>query len=42
MELLMEYRDIFTWSYNEMLGLDPRVVVHQLAVKNRARPIKQI
>uniref|UniRef100_A0A6N2MMH1 Retrotransposon gag domain-containing protein n=1 Tax=Salix viminalis TaxID=40686 RepID=A0A6N2MMH1_SALVM len=41
MELLMEYRDIFAWSYDEMPGLDPRVAIHQLAVKHGARPIKQ-
>jgi hypothetical protein len=41
MELLMEYRGIFTWSYDEMPGLDPRVVVHQLAVKHGVRPVKQ-
>ena len=41
MELLMEYRDIFAWSYDEMLGLDPMVVVHQLKVKNMARLVKQ-
>ena len=41
MELLMEYRDIFVWSYNEMSSLDQRVVVYRLAVKNRARAIKQ-
>jgi len=28
MELLMAYRDIFAWSYDEMSGLDSRVVVH--------------
>jgi hypothetical protein len=41
MELLMEYRDIFVWSYNEMSSLDQRVVVYRLAVKNRVRAIKQ-
>jgi hypothetical protein len=41
MELLMEYRDIFAWSYDEMPGLDPKVAVHQLAVKYGARPVKQ-
>ena len=41
MELLMEYRDIFVWFYDEMSGLDPRVIVHQLIVKNRVTPIKQ-
>ncbi|XP_060183015.1 uncharacterized protein LOC132612963 [Lycium barbarum] len=40
-ELLKEYKDVFSWSYKEMLGLDPKVVVHHLAVKNGTRPIKQ-
>ncbi|XP_070022412.1 uncharacterized protein [Nicotiana sylvestris] len=40
-ELLKEFRDVFAWSYKEMLGLDPKVVVHHLAVKNGARPVKQ-
>ena len=33
LDLLEEYRDIFAWSYKEMLGLDPKVAVHHLAVK---------
>ncbi|XP_073120324.1 uncharacterized protein [Henckelia pumila] len=40
-ELLQEFRDIFAWSYKEMPGLDPNVVVHHLAVKKGSRPIKQ-
>ena len=34
MNILKEYRDVFAWSYKEMPGLNPRVAVHQLAVKN--------
>ena len=41
MDLLKEYRDVFAWSYKEMPGLDPKVAVHQLAVKNGARLVKQ-
>ncbi|XP_060194933.1 uncharacterized protein LOC132624123 [Lycium barbarum] len=41
MEILKEYRDVFAWSYKEMPGLDPKVAVHHLAVKNGARPVKQ-
>ena len=41
MNILKEYRDVFAWSYKEMPGLNPRVVVHQLAVKNCSRPVKQ-
>ncbi|GAA0143302.1 hypothetical protein LIER_04020 [Lithospermum erythrorhizon] len=31
----------FAWTYKEMPGLDPRVAVHHLAIKNGARPVKQ-
>ncbi|XP_070048940.1 uncharacterized protein [Nicotiana tomentosiformis] len=40
-ELLKEFKDVFAWSYKEMPGLDPKAVVHHLAVKNGARPVKQ-
>ncbi|XP_070046401.1 uncharacterized protein [Nicotiana tomentosiformis] len=40
-ELLKEFRDVFAWSYKEMLGLDPKLAVHYLAAKNGARPIKR-
>ncbi|XP_060180738.1 uncharacterized protein LOC132610466 [Lycium barbarum] len=40
-ELLMEFKDVFAWSYKEMPGLDPKVAVHRLAVKRGARPVKQ-
>ncbi|XP_070050774.1 uncharacterized protein [Nicotiana tomentosiformis] len=40
-ELLKEFRDVFSWSYKEILGLDPKVVVHHLAMKNGACPVKQ-
>ncbi|XP_049372695.1 uncharacterized protein LOC125837654 [Solanum verrucosum] len=40
-DLLKEYKDVFSWSYKEMSGLDPKVAVHHLAVKSGARPIKQ-
>ncbi|KAA0043176.1 uncharacterized protein E5676_scaffold302G00530 [Cucumis melo var. makuwa] len=38
--LLKAYKDVFAWSYKEMLGLDPKVVVHCLAIKLEHRPIK--
>ena len=40
-ELLMEYKDMFAWTYKEMPGLDPIVAVHQLAIKQGVLPIKQ-
>ena len=41
LDLLKEYRDVFAQTYKEMSGLDPKVVVHHLAVKKGVRPIKQ-
>ena len=39
--LLKAYKDVFTWSYKEMLGIDPKVVVHHLAIKAKHQPVKQ-
>ena len=40
-ELLMEYKDVFAWTYKERPGLDLTIAVHQLAIKQGVRPIKQ-
>ena len=32
-KLLLDYKDVFTWSYKEISGLDPKFAVHQLMVK---------
>ena len=39
--ILMEYKVVFAWSYKEMTGLDPKVVVHHLSVRHGIHPIKQ-
>ena len=39
--LLKEYTDVFAWTYNEMLGLDPGLVVHALNVDPGVKPIIQ-
>ncbi|KAL0298430.1 UNVERIFIED_CONTAM: hypothetical protein Sradi_6502800 [Sesamum radiatum] len=36
-----EFKDVFAWSYKEIPGLDPKVVVHHLLVKKGAGPVKQ-
>ena len=40
-QLLQEYKDVFVWGYEDMLGLDPNVVVHKLVVSEGVKPIKQ-
>jgi len=38
--LLKEYIDVFAWSYEDMPGLDPQVVMHRLNIKPDAKPVK--
>lgn len=38
--LVTSYRDIFTWSYKEMLRLDPKVVVYHLTIKEGYQLVK--
>jgi len=40
-ELLCENVGHFAWSYQDMPGLDPKLVVHHLAVDLGAKPVKQ-
>ena len=37
-----KFRDIFTWEYSEMLGLDPGLVVHTLNVEPGAKLVAQL
>lgn len=35
------YEDIFTWSHNDMPGIDLMIAYHKLTIKKDARPVKQ-
>ena len=37
--LFKEFRDVFTWSYEEMPGIDPRIVEHEIRTYLDAKPI---
>ena len=39
--LLRSYLDVFAWSYEDMLSLDPSIVHHCLPLLPHARPVKQ-
>jgi hypothetical protein len=39
--LFQEYRDIFSWSYTEMHGLDPSVVKHRINTWEYVTPVHQ-
>ena len=36
-----EYVEIFAWSYEDMPGLDPDIVVHRLPTREDCPPVKQ-
>jgi hypothetical protein len=38
--LFQEFHDIFTWSYEEMLGIDPNIVVHEIKTYPGTKPIQ--
>ena len=40
-DLLRSYLDVFSWSYEDMSGLDPTIVQHHLPILPHARPVKQ-
>jgi hypothetical protein len=39
--LFQEYRDIFSWSYTEMPGLDPSIVKHRIDTWPDITPVRQ-
>jgi hypothetical protein len=39
--LFQEYRDIFSWSYTEMPGLDPSIVEHRIDTWPDITPVRQ-
>ncbi|KAH0707716.1 hypothetical protein KY285_010750 [Solanum tuberosum] len=40
-KLLVEFKDVFAWSYREMPGLSPKIAIHHLGIKKGTRSIKQ-
>ena len=41
MDFLKENMDIFAWSHEDMLGIDPSVIVHRLNVDPTHKPVIQ-
>ena len=39
-QLLRSYLDVFAWSYEDMLGLDPSIVQHHLPLLSHVRSVK--
>ena len=41
MATLQEFKDYFSWNYDEMLGLDRSLVEHHLPIKSEFYPFQQ-
>ena len=39
--LLKEFKEIFAWSYQDMLGLDTEIVLHKIPIKFECLPMQQ-
>ena len=39
--LFKKFCDIFSWSHEEMLGIDPSIVVHEIKTYPMVKPIRQ-
>jgi hypothetical protein len=39
--MFKEFHDIFSWSYKEMPGIDPAIVIHEIKTYLGAKPVRQ-
>eukprot|EP00253_Pinus_taeda_P003385 PITA_03385 len=39
--LFQEFRDVFAWSYEEIPGINPAIVVHEIKTYSDAKPVQQ-
>jgi hypothetical protein len=40
-DLFKEFRDVFSWSYEEIPGIDPKIVEHEITTYPDAKPVRQ-
>jgi hypothetical protein len=41
MMLFKEFQDVFSWSYEEMPGIDPQIVQHEIQTYENVKPVRQ-
>lgn len=39
-KLLTQFKDVFAWSHEDMIGLSTDIVIHRLPIKEGFKPIK--
>ena len=37
----MEFRDVFVWTYEEIPGIDPSIVIHEIRTYPNTKPVRQ-
>ena len=40
-DLFKEFKDVFAWSYEEIPGIDPSIVVHEIPTYPGTKPMRQ-
>ena len=40
-ELLIEFQEVFAWSYEDMLRIDPKITQHHIDTYDHMVPVKQ-
>ena len=40
-ELFIEFQEVFAWSYEDMLDIDPKIAQHRLDTHSYIVPVKQ-
>jgi hypothetical protein len=40
-DIFKEFRDVFAWSYEEIPGIDPKIVEHEITTYPDAKPVRQ-
>jgi hypothetical protein len=41
MDLFHEFRDVFSWSYEDLHGFDPRIIQHVIPIKEESKHVRQ-
>jgi hypothetical protein len=41
MDLFCEFKDVFSWSYEDLHGFDPSIIQHAIPIKEEAKPIRK-
>ena len=41
LKLLVEYKDVISWSYEELKTYDPKIIMHDIPLKPDAKPFRK-